>query len=233
MPSKYSLKVYVEDGIYHVYNRGVDKRSIFVDEQDYKVFLSYLKRYLTKLDKKDEVGPRLHTRWKKGLDTKIHLLAYCLMENHFHLILKQISRDAITTFMRCIMNSYTKYFNKKYERVGPLFQGKFKALLVDKDDYLFHLTTYIHLNPIAHRETITRSDLEEVAGYSYSSYQDYLGDRNTSWVKKDFVLDFFSKLINDKLKNYKNFVEEFTVDSVSRISGYIIESETLKRGPTS
>jgi len=99
------------------------------------------------------------------------------MENHFHLILKQISRDAITTFMRCIMNSYTKYFNKKYERVGPLFQGKFKALLVDKDEYLLHLTRYIHLNPIAHRE--------------------------------------------------------FTVDSVSRISGYIIESETLKRGPTS
>lgn len=156
MPSKHSVRLYTENGIYHVYNRGVEKRTIFEVEQDYRVFLSYLKRYLTKPPKiaPDEVGPR----WNKDIYKEIQLLSYCLMPNHFHLLIKQLTQTALTTFMRCITNAYTRYFNTKYKRVGPLFQGKFKAALAETEPYVLHLTRYIHTNPLDH-ESLTRSDL--------------------------------------------------------------------------
>ena|SRR3989344_5021811 len=204
MPAKYSVKVYVEDGIYHVYNRGINKMNIFEDTQDHKVFLSFLKRYLLKTD--NEVRPR----WREELYKNIDLLAFCLMSNHLHLLLKQNSLTAITTFMRCISNAYTKYFNNKYERIGPLFQGKFKAVLVNKDEYLLYLSRYIHLNPIGHKKSITRSDLARLEQYSYSSYSDYLGKRKTEWVKSNFIVDYFKKLSPGTL-SYKEFVESFAI----------------------
>ncbi|MEX2028231.1 MAG: transposase [Candidatus Curtissbacteria bacterium] len=219
MPSKYSVKNYVENGVYHVYNRGVEKRKIFEDDQDYKVFLHYLKRYLT--DEDDEVRPR----WKKELSQRVSLLAYCLMENHFHLLVKQTTKDAVTIFMRCMSNAYTKYFNEKYDRIGPLFQGKFKAVLVDNDDYLLHLTRYIHLNPLGHKG-LTRSDLAILENYLYSSYHDYLDKRNTLWLHRETVLEYFqsSRTLGTKYSSYKNFVEDFAVDPKIYLEDYTIDT---------
>ncbi|OGD93952.1 hypothetical protein A2697_05680 [Candidatus Curtissbacteria bacterium RIFCSPHIGHO2_01_FULL_41_44] len=223
MPSKHSVKLYIENGIYHVYNRGVEKRTIFQDH-DYKVFLHYLKRYLS--EPNNEVGPRWKLRWNQGLHEKLHLMAYCLMPNHFHLLLKQFSKEAITTLMRCLSNSYTKYFNEKYDRVGPLFQGKFKAVLVENDNYLLHLTRYIHLNPINHRESTTRSDLVVLAKFNYSSYADYLGKRHTQWLNVKEVLNYFNNptsLNIYKKHSYKEFVEDFAIDSGSALQELVIE----------
>lgn len=217
MPSKYSLKTYLENGIYHVYNRGVEKRKIFDDEQDFKVFLHYLKRYLTEPDKK------INFRWKMELNQKIKLLAYCLMDNHFHLLLQQVPKEAMTTFVRCHTNAYTRYYNQKYKRVGPLFQGKFKAVLVDRDNYLLHLSRYIHLNPLGHKETFTRSDLVKLENYSYSSYSDYIGKRKTAWVNTAIILDYF-KSNKGKRHSYKDFVEDFLIDEPLLIKEFVIES---------
>lgn len=218
MPSKYSIRFYIENGIYHVYNRGVDKRTIFEGEQDYKTFLSYLKKYLAETE--NEVGPQ----WRKNLCQNIELLAYCLMKNHFHLLIKQKSKNVLTTFMRCLTNSYTKYFNLKYGRVGHLFQGKFKAILVEKDNYLLHLTRYIHLNPINHKGQILRSDLIKLEQYGYSSYADYIGKRKADWIKPQFVLNYFRTSPMGSVL-YKEFVEDFVgaLNSADLLEDYVIE----------
>lgn len=143
MPAKNSRKPYVESGYYHLYNRGVEKRVIFLDEQDYAVFISYLKEYLSpkhedELQKKlddPNISPKEKDRMLRALRMnnfaeEITLLAYCLMPNHFHFFIKQKSAGAIDKFMNSLGTRYTMYFNKKYKRVGSLYQGVYKAVLV-------------------------------------------------------------------------------------------------------
>lgn len=217
MPSKYSVKYYVEEGIYHVYNRGVEKRPIFKDESDYKTFLYFLKRYLT--ENPNEVRPR----WRVDLFNNLSLLSFCLLENHFHLLLKQKSKDATTIFMRCLSNSYTKYFNQKYTRVGPLFQGKFKAVLVQKDEYLLHLTRYIHLNPIGDKDA-TRSDLVSLEKYGNTSLPEYFGERSTKWIKPELVLDYFSNPNSEaRFVKYKEFITSYKLGDSEIIDNFTID----------
>lgn len=155
MPSRNIVRRFTENGIYHVYNRGVEKRNIFLDEQDYAVFLHLLKYYLSPTDPKN-VHPLMkfqnfsiiRPRPLANIEKEVNLIEYCLMPNHFHLVLQQISMDGITKLMRRIATTYAIYFNKRYKRVGYLFQGPYKAILVNNDSYLLHLSRYIHLNPV-------------------------------------------------------------------------------------
>lgn len=212
MTAKNAIKTYVEDSFYHIYNRGVDKQEIFQDEQNYKVFFHFLKRYLTK---PPELPGRIRPHWKSDLHDKINLIAYCLMPNHFHLMIKQSTEDAMTAFMRALSNSYVRYFNEKYKRVGPLFQGRYKAVLVETDSYLLHLTRYIHLNPIE-LEQVRPASRSDLVGYSYSSYGDYLGKRKTNWVHPEEILSFFKTAQRTSLKDilsYQSFVEDYKGDS--------------------
>ena len=213
MPAKNIRKQFTENGYYHIYNRGVEKRIIFMDDQDYRVFLHLLKFYLsppdplvnhplTSLTGLDPVRLRPFTTLEKEID----LYAYCLMPNHFHLLLKQITRDGITKLLIKVLTTYVMYFNKRYKRVGHLFQGTYKGVLIDSDAYLLHLSRYIHLNPSG----LTGSN---PVTYLYSSYSYYLGIKNASWVKPKFILDYFQTNKNDlflpkKINSYKNFVEE-------------------------
>lgn len=211
MPGKNAIKIYLENSYYHIYNRGVGKQDIFLDEQDYKVFLHYLKRYLTQ---PPESPDQIRTRWRSDLYDKIHLIAYCFIPNHFHLMVKQFVKEAITDFMRALSNSYVGYFNKKYKRTGPLFQGRYKATLVETEPYLLHLTRYIHLNPIELGEVRpgTGSDL---VSYPYSSYGDYLSKRRTGWVHPEEILNFFKTAQRTSLKDvlsYQSFVENYKED---------------------
>lgn len=154
MPQKNTVKTFTENGIYHAYNRGVEKRDIFIDEQDYAVFLHLLKYYLSPLEVKN-VHPLLEFQNFSivrphplaNIEKEVELIAFCLMPNHFHLLLKQISIDGMTKLLRRILTTYSMYFNKRYKRVGHLFQGPYKAVLVQNDSYLLHLSRYIHLNP--------------------------------------------------------------------------------------
>lgn len=223
MPSRNIIKIYLEQGYYHLYNRGVEKRTIFQDKQDYTVFLYYLKRYLTKPPERiNEIKPR----FKDDLFDKIQLISYCLMPNHFHLLVKQIGQRTIVDFMRVLINSYTQYFNKKYERVGALFQGTYKGALIDEESYLLHLTRYIHLNPLEIlNSSKTKTDL---ADYSYSSYGEYLGQRNTLWIHPAEILAFFKETQKTFLKNflsYRSFVEDYKEDSSLLLGSLAIDTE--------
>lgn len=214
MPSRNTIKTYVKDGIYHIYNRGVEKRNIFLDEQDYKIFLYYLKSYLLPLEQQDK--SKLPSSLKRinsfNLFEEIKLIAYCLMPNHFHLLVKQLSERAIVEFMKRMSNAYVEYFNKKYDRQGSLFQGRYKASLVVEDVYFMYLSSYIHRNTLELFAKLSpREKIKKMEEYSYSSYPDYLGKRNTPWVCRDEILSLFehgSDRIISKFSSYKQFVEE-------------------------
>lgn len=209
MPAVHIVKTYIENGYYHLYNRGVEKRNIFLDEQDYKVFLHFLKRYLTKAP---ESPDRLQPGWKFDLFDKLKLIAYCLMPNHYHFLIQQTTKEAISDFMRALANSYVRYFNEKYERVGPLFQGTYKGILVENEIYLLHLTRYIHLNP---GEVQPGDRLNLVREYPYSSYGEYLGVRQTSWIHPEEILSFFKSAQKANLRDflsYQTFAEDYKED---------------------
>jgi putative transposase len=226
VPSRHVVKSYVENGYYHVYNRGVEKRNIFKDTQDHKVFLGYIKEYLTEPPdpSKQKTIFILQGETFKGIkrqprnyNGKVELLAYCLMPNHFHLLIKQYSSDNMQDFIRSLCTRYSMYFNKKYDRVGSLFQGPYKGVLINNDNYLLHLSRYIHLNPSEYTD-----DLEG----AYSSYADYLRIRNTSWVKPDFILKFFENQTIpeiEKFNSYKIFVENYKKDSAKILGRITLE----------
>ncbi len=214
MPAKNTEKVYVTNGHYHIFNRGVEKRNIFSDAQDYTVFLSYLKEYLLPKDEstlrhhladpatspetKDKILKKLRMNNFAG---EVTLLAYALMPNHFHILIRQKESNAIDVFMNSLSTRYSMYFNRRYKRVGPLCQGEYKAVLVTTDEQLLHLSRYIHRNPLSIPGVALQKLVEQP-----TSYADYLGFRKTSWVKSDKLLAFFSKT-NPRL-GYEAFVRE-------------------------
>ncbi len=210
MPSKNSIKSYVENGYYHLYNRGVEKRIIFEDEQDYGVFLGYLKEYLSPKDEDDlrqKLGEENLDHREKDKLTKllrlnnfaeeISLLVYCLMPNHFHFFVKQRQAGSIDKFINSIGTRYTMYFNRKYKRVGRLYQDVYKAVLVEREYQFMYLSAYIHKQAIASQGVALRTQP--------SSYPEYLGLRKTLWIYPEEVLSYFSKT-NPEL-SYRNFVE--------------------------
>lgn len=206
MPAKNSVKQFIENGCYHLYNRGVEKRNIFLDSQDYNEFISYLKKYL------DPLGSD-----PKSLAGEVVLIAFCLMQNHFHLLVKQTTINGITRIMRAVCTKYAMYFNRKYGRVGTLFQGKYKACLVSNDAYLLHLSRYIHLNPYPGSDPKL---------YQYSSYRYYLGEQRASWLNPELVLNFFhqeKKLGLMERQSYQNFVEDLVIDSRQVLEGLVLE----------
>jgi putative transposase len=229
MPAKNSIKIYAENTIYHAYNRGVEKRKIFLDEQDYKVFLNYLKEYLSPPPKPEERILKsfgLKGRTFKGIPRqvnnyhgKIELLAYCLMPNHFHLLIKQGNdKNVLKEFMQSLLTRYSMYFNKKYERIGSLFQGKYKAIIVMDEIYILHLSRYIHLNPYEYTKNLVEA---------YSSYGEYLGLRKTSWVNPNLILAYFEnkKFLPEfkKTVSYKNFVEDYLKDATEILGNVTLE----------
>jgi putative transposase len=152
--------------IYHVYNRGTEKRSIFLDPKDYERFLTllYLSNGTESVHISNYQGSTLMEMLllEKG-ERLVDITAYCLMPNHFHLLLHQRTEGGISKFMQKLTTGYTMYFNKKYERSGTLFQGKFKSKHASEDRYLKYLLSYIHLNPANYSK------------YKYSSYLDFIG----------------------------------------------------------
>ncbi len=196
MPAKNCIKQYLENGYYHIYNRGVEKRTIFQDKQDYSVFLSYFKEYLLPKDEKllmdqlsdQDISYKEKDKIIKSLRMnnffgKISLFAYCLMKNHFHFLLKQSELNTIHFFIKSICTRYAMYFNRKYERTGHLFQGIYKAVLVNSDEQLLYLTRYIHrqaLNPQG--DNLSSQETQPC------SYGEYLGLRKTEWIKPEEIL---------------------------------------------
>ena len=215
MASKNSIKLDVENGYYHVYNRGVEKRNIFEDKQDYGVFLGYLKEYLSPVPDSKSITKVVSIkdtvfngipRQPNNYFGQIKLLVYSLIPNHFHFIIQQSQKGSMKKFIHSILLRYSMYFNKRYGRVGPLFQGRYKAVVIDNDSYLLHLSRYIHLNPSEFTDDLIDSP---------SSYADYLKLKNTTWLNTDIILSYFkTKSSTDfkRITTYKHFVEEYKKD---------------------
>ncbi|MBI4999858.1 transposase, partial [Candidatus Gottesmanbacteria bacterium] len=149
----------------------------------------------------------------------VELLAFCLLPNHFHFLLKQNSDISIAKFMNSLLLGHAKYFNTKYERVGPLFQGRFKAKMIETDEYLLQLSKYIHRNPLADSGNL--KDSRNLQDYFYSSYSNYLGIKTWPFIETETLLSYFSK--NNPTLSYKNFVEETEVD-LETLAPFILES---------
>lgn len=203
MPARNTLKQYMCNTYYHLYNRGVEKRQIFQDERDYKVFLSYLRTYL--LPPQPFLVPGMGvfpSKQLKNYAQEIDLLAYCLMPNHFHLLIYQRRSESINFFMRSLLTKYVKYFNRCNHREGPLFQSRYKAVVVESLDHLLYVSKYIHLNPM--KVDWTAKTVFAVS--SYSSFENYLNLRNQSWLKPRVVLDYFAQQNKDMTASYKDYV---------------------------
>lgn len=228
MPSKNSIKIYAENSYYHIYNRGVEKRLIFQDQQDYGVFLSYLKAYLTaknELELRQKLS-NSNTSYKEkdkilkvlrlnNFYGEITLLAYSLMPNHFHLFIKQKNALSIDKFMQSLATRYTMYFNRKHKRVGSLFQAVYKAVLVETENQFVYLSKYIHKQALALQGETLRGWKEKQP----CSFSEYLGLRKTDWVNPKEILHYFSN--TNPALSYKDFVLE--LDDYGSIRNLIFE----------
>lgn len=196
MPSKNSIKQYAPHSYYHVYNRGLDKQDIFRDTQDYRFFLKLLGKYL---DSSYTRTPREIPR--PSLASSIELVAFCLMPNHLHILLYQLDDEkALEKLFRSVMTGYVMYFNQKYKRFGPLFQGRYKASLIDSDAYLYHISRYIHLNPL---------DIEKsYEDYPYSSYSLYKLPKQPTFIKTSRVLNLFDGDYTTYVKSYEELFKK-------------------------
>ena len=226
MPAKHSIKEYEAGAYYHLYNRGVEKRIVFQDDADYKTFLGFLRLYLTAphLPGDSRKVARPISKPLNNFQGNIILLAYCLMPNHFHLLVKQNQEDGINHFMRSLMAQYVRYFNTKYQRIGSLFQGPYKAVKVESEEQFVYLSKYIHRNPLdlpAFRETPGR--LDKLENYKFSSYGNYLNLFQQSWVSCSDILSYFST--KNPQTTYKTFIKESTDKDILTIAPLTIDIE--------
>jgi len=193
---------------YHVLNRGIALLPIFNDKHDYRRALETALFYRTNTppfrysfldrlskDGKEQIKKNVRENQK---DFLIEIVAYCFMPNHFHFLLRQTKDDGISKFMSNFSNSYTRYFNARHQREGSLFQGKFKAIRIESEEQLIHLSRYIHLNPYS---GFIIKKIEEIEDYPHSSLREYLGLARIDVCQKDPVFAYFKNR-----SKYKKFV---------------------------
>ncbi len=202
--------VFRNSELYHVFNRGMDKRPTFTNQRELKRAKELMRFYQYKntptrfsqfnlLTK--ELQEESWEKIKKG-PKLVEIICFCLMPNHFHFLLKQLEEKGISNFVANFTNAYTKYFNTKYQRTGPLFTGVFKAVHIESDEQLIHLSRYIHLNPVS-SSLVEESQLEN---YSWSSYPRYLQHKDDDIIESESVLSFFKTA---------NKYQEFVLDNAS------------------
>ncbi|MDO8570827.1 MAG: transposase [Candidatus Daviesbacteria bacterium] len=198
---------------YHIYNRGSEKRRIFEDTSDYRRFLKTLKYYQIEGPKpKFSNFPNLIVNKLDETKKIVEIANYCLMPNHFHLLIKQIRDGGITEFMNKSFNSYTKYYNTKHNRVGPLLQGVFKAVSIENDTQLIHISRYIHLNPISSHLT------KDLNYYRWSSYSEYIDPNFNGFCFKKDILSLFKDP-----KDYQQFIFDQASYDLEFIQHQLIE----------
>lgn len=191
----------VNNQIYHIYSRSIAKFVIFNNQNEYSRMLNIIKLYRHvnfnyKYSRFIELEPQnqksIIDNLEKEKDHLVEIIAYCLMPTHIHLILKQVANQGISIFMGKILNCYSRYFNVKHGRIGPLWSGRFKNVLIDNNEQLLHLTRYIHLNPTSANLVNNPKD------WQYSSYHEYINN----------ILGIcnFKSLIDIEPEGYKKFV---------------------------
>lgn len=200
---------------FHSYNRGVDKRIIFIDEYDVRRFFQSMVEFNTL----DPVGSLYENSFRqlggptpKSEERLVNIVAYCLNPNHFHLILEQVTDGGISEFMKRLSGGYTGYFNNKYERMGSLFQGKFKVVHIDSNEYLLHVSAYVNLNDRVHQLGGRTPKLVE----SMSSWREYTDKGIKGVCKKEIILGQFRN------------VDEYKEFALSSLESIMERKEELK-----
>lgn len=196
----------VTNEIYHVFNRGIDHRLTFTGNRELAHTMEVIAYYLfstppmrlskfLKLsnEKRHEIMTQMVTKKERLID----ILAFCLMPNHFHFLLKQLTNNGISRFASNLQNSYTRYFNIKHERTGPLFLDQFKAVRIETDEQLLHVSRYIHLNPYT---SYVVKDIESLKKYPWSSLPQYIEEKE-GICEKETILGFYKTG-----KQYEQFV---------------------------
>jgi putative transposase len=194
-------KEFTSGVIVHIYNRGNNKEKIFLDDQDYKAFLFRLGLALgfdeKELNQEELLSmpcSRIRITGADKKDYKLH--SFCLMPNHFHLIIEQKRDNTISNLILKICTSYAKYLNKKYKRVGHVFQDQFKSVLIESNEQLMWVSAYIHMNPVKD------GFVKHPEQHKWSSYKDFTGKRNLPIVHTDLLTSIFGS---------KNFEKETLV----------------------
>lgn len=190
---------------YHVFNRGVNKQVIFHDKGDYSRFLFLILYFQSSLVFQQLSRLVKHFVQHSVLDTidvneiiknrRVELITFCIMPNHFHLILKESEEGGIATYMQRVLNAYAKYYNTKYDKSGHVFQGPYRAVHVEDNRQLLHLSAYIHRNPREISKWLNKENQ-----YEWSSYQDFIGEnRWGDLLLPDIILGQFK----GQIKYYK------------------------------
>jgi len=225
MPSRFCNRTFIPGCFYHVYNRGAHQQLLFRNPKDYQVFTQILRYYLV-----NPLGlaPSSKSRLDKVKNKErffvksppAHaLLAYCLMPNHFHFMLKQISDEiTISDLMRRVCTGYAMYFNDKYHHSGTIFQGKYKNILVENQYQWLYLSKYIHRNPLHLQRTVLCKNLME---YPYSSYRTYLGLDQNTWINTSPILSHTPS--SKEIHSYQSFVEDGS--DVGNIEPYTLDTD--------
>ncbi len=169
---------FAQGSYYHLYNRGANHQSIFLEDANYVFVLRKMKDYAKQFS--------------------IAVISYCLMPNHYHWLVRQDGETSASMFVQRVFNSYGKAFNKRFERTGTLFEGKFEAIHVDETEYLLHLCRYIHTNPIKHGFAYRADE------WQFSNYLEWVGKRDGALVDRAFVREYFPNPAD-----YIRFVEEY------------------------
>jgi len=201
---------FVTQEFYHIYNRGVDKRNIFMDASDLKRFLTCMYIFNTKepigsvyeYSREEKFGSSAPKKRKL-----VNFVTYCLNQNHYHFILEPLVDDGIQKFMHKLSTGYTNYFNEKYKRSGSLFQGKYKAIHINSNEYLLHLSVYVNCNYKIHKN-LNKKWMEDL---TISSFKEYTGETQKSLCAKGIILGQF----NSK-KAYESFCKEVLPEILKR-----------------
>ncbi len=193
--------------IYHVFNRGVNRMPIFSTPNDFMRFIDLIMYYRyantpvsfsnfkkREIEQKEQIMQML----EKGNDLCVEILAFCLMDNHYHFLLKQITEQGVSSFVSNMQNGYAKFYNMKNNRSGPFFQPMFKVVRIETDEQMLHVSRYIHLNPVTNYVVSVRN-LSKYPWFSFGCYTDDLS--GFEFVRTSRILD----MAGGKEK-YKNFV---------------------------
>jgi putative transposase len=187
MPSRNTRRQDAAESFHHIYARGICKANIFHDSNDKDYFLYLLSRHLSitpTVNKQGYIYPHFREQ--------VELLAYCLMDNHFHMLFYQARQGVLSELMQSILSAYTAYSNRKYKRTGPLFESRFKAALINNGTYLMHISRYIHLNPRSWKR------------YQYSSLLHIRKANEPAWLQTSKILALFKNR-----KEYLVFVADY------------------------
>jgi len=211
----------INEQIYHVFNRSVAQQPIFRNKKECDIFTSLIEYYKFKNPpkrfshfqrlSKNEKSILLNFMYKSGINN-IEIYAFCLMPNHYHLLVKQISENGISNSIRLIQNSYARYLNIKSKRHGALFQSPFKAVRIASDEQFVHVARYIHLNPLT---TYLLENFSGLENYLWGSYKDYVTDKPRKFLDISFLMTFYKNV---------NKLKKFTADNLN----YQRELEKIK-----